>query len=333
MDLAGQHWSVTVKRTLSVLLKNLTASRRLMPAKQCWWKWCPATRSRMRNAMCGRNTRAAEDPSAATTLAMAGGGVLAATPAMAVMVVMAIDERTMAVFTGMIVTTGSAGTSAATSAETSAATNAATTEVTEDRNEGMTATGATTAAATKNDATTAAAMAAMAGDLIHIGTIEEMSGTDITMMLGSARLESLERLETEMVEMLEMVEMHGSERDGRATTRTATQKHHGGHAREVTTGAAMDATSAATNATTIGETIGATNATLPVTRREEETTGLQVATPWPLAAATRGIRVRRVVLRTDGARQPGRKPVRRWRKLRPRPVRRRSCVSRSRTRP
>ena len=39
-----------------------------------------------------------------------------------------------------------------------------------------------------------------------------MSGTDITMMLGSARLE---RLETEMVEMLEMVEMHGSERDGR----------------------------------------------------------------------------------------------------------------------
>jgi hypothetical protein len=30
----------------------------------------------------------------------------AATPAMAVMVVMAIDERTMAVFTGMIVTTG-----------------------------------------------------------------------------------------------------------------------------------------------------------------------------------------------------------------------------------
>lgn len=286
--------------------------------------------------MCGRNTRAAEDPSAATTLAMAGGGVLAATPAMAVMVVMAIDERTMAVFTGMIVTTGSAGTSAATSAETSAATNAATTEVTEDRNEGMTATGATTAAATKNDATTAAAMAAMAamaGDLIHIGTIEEMSGTDITMMLGSARLESLERLETEMVEMLEMVEMHGSERDGRATTRTATQKHHGGHAREVTTGAAMDATSAATNATTIGETIGATNATLPVTRREEETTGLQVATPWPLAAATRGIRVRRVVLRTDAARQPGRKPVRRWRKLRPRPVRRRSCVSRSRTRP
>lgn len=279
--------------------------------------------------MCGRNTRAAEDPSAATTLAMAGGGVLAATPAMAVMVVMAIDERTMAVFTGMIVTTGSAGTSA----ETSAATNAATTEVTEDRNEGMTATGATTAAATKNDATTAAAMAAMAGDLIHIGTIEERSGTDITMMLGSARLESLERLETEMVEMLEMVEMHGSERDGRATTRTATQKHHGGHAREVTTGAAMDATSAATNATTIGETIGATNATLPVTRREEETTGLQVATPWPLAAATRGIRVRRVVLRTDGARQPGRKPVRRWRKLRPRPVRRRSCVSRSRTRP
>lgn len=288
--------------------------------------------------MCGRNTRAAEDPSAATTLAMAGGGVLAATPAMAVMAVMAIDEKTMAVFTGMIVTTGSAGTSAATSAETSAATNAATTEVTEDRNEGMTATGATTAAATTNDAT---AMAAMAGDLIHIGTIEEMSGTDITMMLGSARLESLERLETEMVEMLEMVEMHGSERDGRATTRTATQKHHGGHAREVTTGAAMDATSAATNvatsaatnATTIGETIGATNATLPVTRREEETTGLQVATPWPLAAATRGIRLRRVVLRTDGARQPGRKPVRRWRKLRPRPVRRRSCVSRSRTRP
>lgn len=294
--------------------------------------------------MCGRNTRAAEDPSAATTLAMAGGGVLAATPAMAVMAVMAIDEKTMAVFTGMIVTTGSAGTSAATSAETSAAANAATTEVTEDRNEGMTATGATTAAATTNDATTAAAMAAMAamaGDLIHIGTIEEMSGTDITMMLGSARLESLERLETEMVEMLEMVEMHGSERDGRATTRTATQKHHGGHAREVTTGAAMDATSAATNVatsaatnvTTIGETIGATNATLPVTRREEETTGLQVATPWPLAAATRGIRLRRVVLRTDGARQPGRKPVRRWRKLRPRPVRRRSCVSRSRTRP
>ena len=47
---------------------------------------------------------------------------------------------------------------------------------------------------------------------------QEMSGTDITMMLGSARLESLERLErleTEMVEMLEMVEMHGSERDGR----------------------------------------------------------------------------------------------------------------------
>ena len=41
---------------------------------------------------------------------------------------------------------------------------------------------------------------------------QEMSGTDITMMLGSARLESLERLETEMVEM---VEMHGSERDGR----------------------------------------------------------------------------------------------------------------------